>query len=436
VLLQEGLRADTRYAIELLADDAGSLAQGSFRTALPEGEPAQRWAMAFLSCHQPFDDEGQVMPAAQEMLSALHRALEQHDVRQVVLGGDQMYSDFPKTRSLFKNDYFAEHAPSGRENVLDCSAEEVRRLFQQRYRHFWNVDGWRALLSNYPCYPILDDHDIVDNWGSEVEHSSSKWANFRRGAFQAYCDYQGTLVQAPTAGPPAFLDYTSSQANCAVYFLDIRSNRRVGDDPRVVDDNQFRALEAFLAHNTQRDVIFLVVSVPMIHLPRAMSQFAALVTPDGEDFSDRWSSRGHQQDRGRVMRLLHGHQGRHPEQRLVLLSGDIHIGCLHQIQWPDRSPNLYQLVSSGITHDTGWYIQRLSSAIIRCNRTLSIEDGPTARVRLRDGVESSHCNPCPKMNFGIVEVTRARPETTPALEFFLYSQKDGDPVCRYRSGNV
>jgi hypothetical protein len=40
------------------------------------------------------------------------------------------------------------------------------------------------------------------------------------------------------------------------------------------------------------------------------------------------------------------------------------------------------------------------------------------------------------MNFGIVEVTRARPDTTPALEFFLYSQKDGDPVCRYRSGNV
>jgi alkaline phosphatase D len=74
-----------------------------------------------------------------------------------------------------------------------------------------------------------------------------------------------------------------------------------------------------------------VLSVPIIHLPKLAAKIAARVTPSGEDFSDRWSSGGHIRDRDRVLKILHEHQTQHPFQQVVLLSGDIHIGCVHKI---------------------------------------------------------------------------------------------------------
>ncbi len=38
---------------------------------------------------------------------------------------------------------------------------------------------------------ILDDHEIVDNFGTPPEHSEPAFQNLRAGALDAFYDYQG-----------------------------------------------------------------------------------------------------------------------------------------------------------------------------------------------------------------------------------------------------
>lgn len=428
-LIDQGLQPDSRYWVELRSLSGTLLAEGQFTTAMASQTDNSREVFALISCHQPFDDKGRVLGEARKALVAMDKACKAHGVRQIIMCGDQLYSDQPQSLSLFNPAYFSTVAPPGREQLLDCSTEEVRSLFHARYRQFWNIDEWRTLMSSYSCVPILDDHDIVDNWGSAVEHHSSEWQAFRNGALQAYQDYQGALLGSPSNQVPDDFDCDAVYTDSAIYLMDLRSNRRVGEDPRIYSDNQFRRLQAFFAQNAEKSVLFLVLSVPPVHLPKALTRLVALITPEGEDFSDRWSSRGHTLDRDRLFRLIQEHHKRHPEQKLVILSGDIHIGCLHQLSWQNRVPNLYQLVSSGITHDTGWLVQKVSAGIMRLKQTLRVEGGSPAKVSLLGGSN----NPCDGLNFGIVEVTRQAPGEPAGLQFFLYSNDGEEPVCRYQS---
>ena len=438
VTLVEGIEADCRYRVTLRAAPDQLLATGTFVTAPANARSSPtRFSIALMSCHQPFAPDGRVSEAAEPMLEAVNSVLLDHQVRAVVMGGDQLYSDYPPKASLLDPEHFRSVAPAGRAALLECSAQEVRQLFHDRYRHFWNIRGWRELLANYPCYPILDDHEIMDNWGSAEEHSQERWQAFREGAFRAYMDYQGSRVCGERSDLPACFDYTAEYGDIALYVMDLRSNRCVGPNPQLVAPEQLEQFRAWLTSQADKNVLFVMLSVPLLHLPRRLSRLVARLTPDGEDFSDRWSSRGHCLNRDQLLRLIHDHQGRHPHQQIVLLSGDIHIGCLHRIVWRDRQPSLYQFISSGVTHDAGRVVQSLSSGIIRLNRRVRVTggDGPSLRARLHllPGEDGARRNPCGRLNVGIVELQRSAPGAPPTLRFLLYSHQGSRADCLYRS---
>jgi alkaline phosphatase D len=112
------------------AADEHLLGEGCFETApaKPQDTP-ERFSVAVMSCHQPFDEQGYVRPSAVQMLRAARRCLAAHNVKQVFMVGDQIYADYPAPLSLFQDRYFATVAPAGRARLQDCSAEEVRRLY-------------------------------------------------------------------------------------------------------------------------------------------------------------------------------------------------------------------------------------------------------------------------------------------------------------------
>jgi alkaline phosphatase D len=121
-------------------------------------------------------------------------------------------------------------------------------------------------------------------------------------------------------------------------------------------------------------------------------------------------------------------------QRVVLLSGDIHIGCVHEIHWLPRGPTLYQMISSGITHDMGALMRRISALLIRLNRQTTTDDGRLrAKVRLLPGVRGQRQNPYSGLNVGIIEIETPAPGASPKLRFFLYGHDGDEPVCTYRS---
>jgi alkaline phosphatase D len=431
----DDLSPGTRYAFSALHLGTGeTLGEGGFETAPVTAAAAQdAFSLAIMSCHQPFDGKGRTRPAATAMLQAAAACFERSATKRVIMMGDQMYTDYPPRLSLFDADYFPRVSPDPRyEGVEDCTAAEVRELLVQRYRHYWNVPGWPELHARYPCYPILDDHELVDNWGCDPAHETRRWENYWQGAKAAYFDYQGSRVNEPSTASTAF-DYELEYGPVAVYVLDARSNRRTGARPRVYTKAQLLKFSRFLARHADKQVLMLVLSVPAIHLPRWGAQLGHFLTPfPDEDFADRWSTAGHIKDRDCLLRRLHDHQRDHPEQRIALLSGDIHIACAHEIVWDDGTRPLLQFVASGITHRVGALTQNVSKLSILANRRLKLADGSLAAdVRRLPSTARSH-NPYTKLNFGLLEFRRNSAGGTD-LRYSIFGHRGTSPRAEYRS---
>ncbi len=411
-------------------------------------EAPDRFSVAWMSCHQPFDAHGLEAERGVQMLEATLSCLESHDTKMVFMLGDQMYTDYPKGMSLFDAGYLKTQAPDFA-HVTDAPSATVRELLQRRYRHYWNIDAWKRLHAKYPCYPVIDDHEIVDNWGSHPDHEGEAWQRFLRGARAAYYDYQGSrvigksaagesadpdTVANPDISVPRDFDYEVAYGPVAAYAIDLRTNRRVGEDARVVSETQFERLTAFLERQRDRDVVMIALSVPLVHLPRWAAKAGRwLLLNMNEDFSDRWSTAGHLRDRNRLFEILRAHQRANPLQRVVCISGDIHIACSHEIGWSDGTPPLLQLISSGITKYVSRPTQIASRLSILAKRTVHLDGRQVkGRVRVMPGEPGFDRNPFTGLNLGLLEFRR-RQDGTFEIRSLVYGHRGEAPVCMFRS---
>lgn len=432
-----GLMPLTRYRFRITPRDGDRVVgEGTFETA-PAGaaDAPTNVSFAIMSCNQPFNAEGAVREDARQMLRAARKALEAHDCKFVVMMGDQIYSDMPLKLSLFKTEFFRQIAPEGRDRIQDCTTSEVRKLYQKRYRHFANIPELRDILRAYPTYTILDDHDIVDNWGSDPAHRSEEWRSVGEGARWAYFDYLGCHQMPHSSELPRSFHYDVSYGPISLFVMDLRSERWSDNDHgQLYSKTQADDLESFLDRTSEQKVLFFVLSVPPVHLPRVLATTAARMTPDGEDFSDRWSSAGHADDRDRFMNRIREHQKEHPQQRHVFLAGDIHVGCAHELIWDGGGERIFQLISSGITNRATRPVQIGAKWLMRLNRGFHARDGSIhARVLPLRGIEGRRHNPYAHVNLGIVRVGTDPSDKPATLEYMLYGHEGDKPVCVYQT---
>lgn len=447
----EALWPDARYRAWLEPLDEGADAAGeesspepdgsdvfepsaSFRTSPAAPGPLRRYALGFGSCHQPFDEEGRVDPERLRLLSGLPELFRRHRVERVLLLGDQMYADQPRFTSLFSSEGFREVAPAGRASILECSRAEVRRIYQDRYRAFFGVRELDALLAAFPCTMVLDDHDVIDNFGSDPRHASPAWSNLRAGAIDAYWDYQASRARAPRdpSGPRSGA-HSFRYSALRVFVMDLRAQRRVaGGEGRIADEPQWAELEGFLEASGPKDVLVLALSVPLVHLPDLVSKATVPLLPDGSAMDDRWSAPHLRPCRDRLLRLLEAQRRRWPDQVVVLLGGDIHIGMAHELRFPGHRP-IYQLVSSGLSNPESTFLQMGSAWLARLaeHRGTSVGD-PQVQIQ-RLSAEKEGDNPFLGLNAGLVEVeeTSGPPRVRLAL---VGARKRGDaPFLAFRS---
>lgn len=434
VVVLGGLEPMRRYWYRVSRAESGTLVgEGTFETAPDSKEDAPRkFSIGLASCHQPFGKDGSVRENAREMLRATRQCFRENGTKFAFFVGDQMYTDSPSAMSLYDEKFFQRVAPPGRERLTDCTAEEVRRLLHERYRHFWNMPEWIALQAEVPCYLTWDDHEIIDNWGSAPEHQEPLWAGVGEGARRACHDYQMSRVLPwqPDRGFHYAVDY----GNVSTFMGDMRSERRGGDEGRIFSEEQKADLTDFLETRRDRGAVFIGLSVPPIHLPRKLTKGLSWLTPMGNDFDDRWSTWADARDRDWLMRTLYEHQKANPDQHVVILSGDIHIGCAHAVKWDGESGlRLHQLISSGLTHKVNGFVAAASKFLIGANRTFETEEKDlSGEVRLVRGGDNAEENPVGKLNIGLVEV-ETTDEGRTDLRFKLFSHKDGHPVKEFES---
>jgi alkaline phosphatase D len=425
-----------RYLVER-NDGSERIGEGRFESS-PDSpaETPSRFSIALMSCNQPFDSAGRIRKDAVQMLRAMRRCFAENQTKLALMVGDQMYSDYPPELSLLNSDFFRHVAPAGQRTLEECTADEVRKLYQERYRHFWNVPEWKAIQAEMPCYPIWDDHEILDNWGTVPAHQEPPWLAVGQGAKLAYYDYQASRV-LPDAGSKAF-HYSVVYGNTAIFVMDLRSERSAGDDGQLFSNSQETDLQRFLDEHREKPVVFIVLTVPIIQLPGMLSRFLAKITPPGEDFSDRWSAQAHLRDRNRMLGRLYRHQEQNPNQRVVLLSGDIHIGCAHELRWKNlHSGVLFQFISSGITHAIPRVTAAASGLLIRMNRGFNGgKEHLRGSFRLLPGTHGLRRNPFGGLNMGLIEIDCSISHSRPILRYSLFTHRGEDPIRVFQSHEI
>lgn len=390
------LDPDTAYDVVVIAD--GHAHHCRFRTT-PPPTSRERICFAVGSCHDPFREDGHEDAASMDFLRAIPDCLASFDARHTFLIGDQVYSDLPASVSLFHEPYFRTVAPPGVETVLDARRAQVRRLYQQRYHYGWKGSEWRALQAATSTSMLLDDHDIVDNFGTAPEHSTERWRALREGALDAYHDYQGSRF-LEARGPHASAVFDLGRIR--VIQLDIRSERRHVDGHVQVFDQAEAFLDRALREGADASVLCIAIPVPIAHVPDWLIDHArTLEGPDG-DAADRWSAAPMRRARDRFLARIRAHQAAHPGQRVLFLSGDTHAGAIGQIAWADGTPPALQLVSSAISNAQAPWVRLLSETAPSFVHRL--EDASGASYGTVSLLEAAGTNPFGRLNLGLVEV--------------------------------
>jgi alkaline phosphatase D len=441
----------TKYRFRIVRTaDGQPLGEGSFETSpARDSDTPSKVVIALLSCHQPFGDRGTMLPESERMLRLLPGILHENNVKFVLPCGDQIYADDPGVFSVFSNSYLIRQAVPAKTNIFQCSAEDVRRVYDLRYRTFWSMPAIQKMYANYPCYPAMDDHEIRGDWGSLPEHSGPNYVNVRSGALSAYLDYQASSVLPPNTPPTSSFHYDFSYGNIGVFVMDIRSKRYVANSrSQLYSPRQFDDLTKFLQNNGNKKVLFIVSSVPVVHLGRLLTEAgikyinpAIGVFGKDIDFPDHWSAPANLPERDRFLSLLHAHQQAHPKQRIAILSGDVHIGNAFGIHWQGgNKPRLYQFTSSpltamfrGIEADITTLGPRLLSSI-DCKSTPA-GGACSARVGLLPGVSgASSRNPFIGMNIGLIEVQQQGDVSNLKFKLIGFHPKEDRPVTYFETG--
>lgn len=246
--------------------------------------------------------------------------------------GDQIYYDFPVVdRRPDKNEY---------------------RL---AYREAWfDDDAKRHLLSHWPHYMTLDDHEIADQFARDFEPPKADVHpdTYLREASVAYREY------AQAGNPPQENDadaarrktepywYCFDKGNTRFFVLDTRTERfnKVDAPPQMIDETQMCRLLEWMT-DYKDDLKFVVTSVPFVaeindvandETPRWHTNVGSQqldVSPTQADDSaatggnsehDKWSATRFQRQRSQIIEYIAEHDIEH----LVFLTGDMHC-CYH-----------------------------------------------------------------------------------------------------------
>jgi hypothetical protein len=268
----------------------------------------------------------------------------------------------------------------------------------------------------------LDDHEVIDNFGSAPEHASASFRHVRQGALDACWDYQALRVMAPAAVRPSSLHFSFDYGPVSVFVMDVRSERRHVDGRlQVYSDGQHEALRRFLRERSAQPVIALVTGVPIVDVPDWLNGPLSRLDRGRTDLSDRWSTPAARACRKRLLGLLFQHQCANPAQRLVLVAGDIHTGSAFELHWEGTPHRMLQLNASALSNLRTTPLQWLLQKTPGWNRRIHVGSPcPALRVALVPGTNPGDQNPYGDLNLGILQICRAGRDTSLRLRIMTH----------------
>lgn len=292
-----------------------------------------------------------------DKLAAEHKA---HPFSLLLMGGDQVYADSLWTSvPTLKAWNELDREEKVKRKATRTMVEQLDRFYCELYCKQWSRPEVAFMLARVPSAMMWDDHDIFDGWGSYPEDLQR--CEVYQAIYTAATKYF-RLFQLRTGANGALLDKALNHHTWRLGFrgyqilaLDNRANRTL---TRVMSPSQWDQINAALAACDSGHLL-VMAGVPVVYRDFSFTEAALDATPWEEeltdDLKDHWRAKDHQGERARlIMRLLDNARQRRQKEpgcKTLILSGDVHVGCLGVIQDKREGVvNVHQLVSSGIVH--------------------------------------------------------------------------------------
>lgn len=312
----------------------------------------------------------------------------------LMMGGDQLYADSIWTDVASLVDWTQKKmADRIRAKATQVMLRQLDAFYDRMYRERWKDEHLSYMLASVPSIMMWDDHDIFDGWGSypeEIQTCPVYQAIF--AAARKYFEWfqirslENTALLAPE-------DNHYAQAlqfrHYHVLALDNRSERT---RKHIMSESQWMALLTWLEHTANAGDLLVLSAVPVVYRDFGAVESTFDATPWEEtltdDIKDHWRALEHQGERLRlIMRLLRNTRARNQgaeKGRTVILSGDVHVGCLGVINDRSAQPacKIHQVVSSGIVHPPPSPIQWLGIQAITNDRDEFLNEEQTIQTSM------------------------------------------------------
>ncbi|MCR3909177.1 alkaline phosphatase family protein [Aeromonas hydrophila] len=356
--------SSVEYQILLDGEPARDLA-GEDRWQFHLPGSAERVRIGYASCNG-FSDFKLLTSTPQpyvmwDKLAAEHTT---HPFSLLLMGGDQVYADslwttVPSLKAWNELDM----AEKVKRKATRTMEEQLDRFYCDLYCKQWGRPEVARLLARIPSAMMWDDHDIFDGWGSYPESPDNlQGCDVYRVIYAAASRYF-RLFQLRSVANVSLLDpvklghhsWRLSFRGYQILALDNRANRTRA---QVMSPSQWDQINDALAACDAGHLLVLA-GVPVVYRDFSFTEAALDATPWEEeltdDLKDHWRAKDHQGERARlIMRLLDNARIRRQQDagcKTLILSGDVHVGCLGVIQDKrDGVLNVHQMVSSGIVH--------------------------------------------------------------------------------------
>ena len=329
VLVIEDLTPDKRYSFKF--SGAECAIPSRIKTVKP-GEDS--FNIGAVSCN----DIGQSGPM--DMWEDMKgRYTDPGNIQLLLHMGDQVYADNFYARSLNLlgdvNDV---------NNVPPEVEEAILETYRLLYRSIWGYSSRRAVLANVSNLMIWDDHEIRDDWGSRPGDADSSAKGYYVGtlARRVFREYQRQLwddfdVDAdPDYGSEHHLH---SWGSLGVLFVDQRGGRSFGREASkpYLSTAQWDAITTSLEDPAGEFAsvrsLLVVTPVPLVFFTSSITEASSNLM---DDLKDHWAYGPHRNEQIEFIRALRrwqrgGNSGA-GARRVLVLGGDVHIGCKTRIK--------------------------------------------------------------------------------------------------------
>lgn len=285
----------------------------------------------------------------------------------MLMGGDQLYADsiWSSVKSLEKWLDLPREEKVKRKATKEMH-KQIDIFYDKLYRSRWSSSSMSLMLSSIPSVMMWDDHDIFDGWGSypkdlqecNVYQCIYSYAKKYFELYQIRSKNNKSLIN-PNVNHYAF---SFSFRQYHIMAIDNRSERTI---EQVMSKEQWTDIIARLELIPEKEDLLFLTAVPVVYRDFSFTEGVLDITPMEEeltdDLKDHWRAKEHQTERAKlIMNLLANAKQR--KAKTVILSGDVHVGCLGVIN--DKRDNvnpikIHQIVSSGIVHPPptiiAWY---------------------------------------------------------------------------------